>query len=143
MARETDRRFPKSNEPLRRTARRAMLHPRLWPAAAVFLATLLPLPSAAQPTCDSEYDPAITPPSAVLDGWPARPATTAEINAYVTGIAAETDRVVTRQFAMSWNGTPLYYSLVGDAATVADPDPVAAVQQELRDPSLTDAARAA
>jgi hypothetical protein len=48
-----------------------------------------------------------------------------------------------RQFATSWEGKPLYYSLAGDAGTVAAADEVAAVQQELRDPRPTDAARAA
>jgi len=107
-------------------------------------ALVLPtLARAALPGCDPVYDPSITPPAAAISGWPGRPATTEEINAYVTGIAAQTDRVVTRQFATSWKGKPLYYSLVGDAATVAAADDVAAVQQELRDPRLTDSARAA
>jgi len=98
---------------------------------------------AARPVCEPAYDPSITSPAAAISGWPGRPATTEEIDAYVTGIATQTDRVVTRQFATSWKGKPVYYSLVGDAATVAAADEVAAVQQELRDPRLTDATRAA
>jgi hypothetical protein len=118
----------------------------LWFAALPLIGlsvARLPVAAVALPVCDPEYDPSITPPAAAISGWPARPATTPEIIAYVTAIDAQADRVITRQFATSWNGTPLYYSLVGDAATLADPEGVAAVQQELRDPRRTAPARAA
>lgn len=87
--------------------------------------------------CAPTYDPSITSPAAAIPGWPARVATVDEIDAYVTGIALETDRVVTGQFGTSWSGRPLYYALVGDAATVADAEAVAAAQRALRDPRTT------
>jgi len=98
---------------------------------------------AALPVCDPAYDPAITSPAAAISGWPERPATAPEIAAYVTGLDAQSDRVVTGIYATSFAGTPLYYALVGDAAAVADADTIAATQQELRDPRRTGAARAA
>jgi hypothetical protein len=93
--------------------------------------------AAAGEPCVPSYDPSITPPAVVIAGWPARSATTDEIDAYVTGIALETDRVATGQFATSWNGRPLYYALVGEATNVADADAIAAAQRELRDPRVT------
>ena len=83
-------------------------------------------------TAEPSFDDSVTPPSELIPGYPNAEATTAQINAYVERIDAESDRVSAAQYGRSVSGTPLLYALAGDPADVADPDAVAAEQQRLR-----------
>jgi hypothetical protein len=103
-------------------------------AAAMFAA-----PTASGQGCPSTptFDPAITPPTTAMPGWPDRIATTIEINNYFEMLDSQTDRVTTEQFGTSVNGTPLIYSFVGTPANVATADGIAAEQKRLTDPRVT------
>jgi hypothetical protein len=109
-------------------------------AAAMFAA-----PSASGQGCPSTptFDPAITPPTTAMPGWPDRIATTIEINNYFEMVDTQTNRVTTEQFGTSVNGTPMIYSFVGTPENVANADGIAADQKLLTDPRTTDPAEAA
>lgn len=88
-------------------------------------------------------DPAITPPSRSILGFPHRRALTFEINRYVRLVDAQSDRVTSGTFATSWNGTDLPYALVSTPENLRNVERIAATQQRLRDPRTTGASDAA
>ena len=69
-------------------------------------------------------------------------ASAADINTYVAAVDAASPRVVSGQFATSWEGRPLKYAIVGRDENVT-PAGLAAMRANaaaLRDPSTLDAA---
>jgi len=110
----------------------------------VMTAALFSVQSATGQTCPSTptYDPAITPPSTAMPGWPDRLATTIEIGNYFNMVDSQTNRVTTDTFGTSYNGTPMVYSFVGQPANVANADGIAADQARLTDPRITTQAQA-
>ena len=88
------------------------------------------------------YDPAITPPSRAILGFPNRRSLTPEINAYFELVDSQTDRVSGGVFATSWRGTDLHYALVSNASNTARADSHRRRSATLRDPRRTSPAEA-
>jgi hypothetical protein len=108
------------------------------------LAAVLTAPAVPAQDCPPSptYDSSVTSPSLAMPGWPYRRATTVELNNYVQMVDRQSGRVLTAQYATSWGGTPLYYSLIASEENLGRVDELAAQQQRLRDPRRTGAAAA-
>ncbi|HEV3475829.1 MAG TPA: M14 family zinc carboxypeptidase [Actinomycetota bacterium] len=111
---------------------------------AALLAAVLTAPAVPAQDCapSPTYDASVTSPTVGIPGFPYRRATTLELNRYVQMVDDQSDRVLTKQYATSWGGFPLYYSLVATEENLARVDELAAEQQRLRDPRRTEEVKA-
>ncbi|MBY5990616.1 M14 family metallopeptidase [Ferrimonas balearica] len=107
---------------------------------------LLSRPLGAEPLAWPEvaYDPAIPTVAEVL-GYPvgARISTPAQARRYFDAlVAAAPNRIRLVEYAQSWEGRPLYYTVIGTPERLADLTGFAADMQALADPRQTDEAQA-
>lgn len=91
---------------------------------------------------EPEFSGDVTPPETAIPGFPYRRATTQELIDYTRLVDQESSRVLARRFGTSVGGTPLVYALVGTPDSLAGVDQIAAQQELLRDPRITDADQA-
>lgn len=97
-----------------------------------------------EPACVAEpvHDPSITTPEEHAAGFPAVEITSDQIVDYVHLVDTQSDRVVAGDFGTSIGGTELVYALVSTPENLARVDEIAATQERLRDPRVTDATAA-
>ena len=127
------------DEPRTRLGRRRFLQG----AAAAATVAALPLPRATAASCDPFSTPpvfagGVTDPDVFL-GFTLgvdREVTSAEADAYIKRVAADSNRVVTARYGNTWQGRPLRYAIVGKPQNVtpAGLEKVRQANLRIRDP---------
>ena len=127
------------DEPRTRLGRRRFLQG----AAAAATVAALPLPKATAASCDPFGTPpvfagGVTDPDVFL-GFTLgvdREVTSAEADAYIKRVAADSNRVITARYGTTWQGRPLRYAIVGKPQNVtpAGLEKVRQANLRIRDP---------